>query len=1040
MATATEIQQQINKLQDNYRIAQNGLSKLNKNLQDNRAIIQRYTDEVSAIPGQIAALEAQLNSIQLTATTTAAQAAQDDAATGPSAQPVVTTASIGRINNTDTGIDAPVRTLQQTQATSNQNGFNVGIPLPDETGAVGTIRRNPETGELYDSAGLYPVTSPGVGSADDSKTIPTAAVGEKKLSNNSRKQIIPQPNVLDNLASYTYRASVYLMSPEEYTTFIRSKKKQINGYNLLFQSGGAPVNTGGFKGALNSKNQTSDQPTNGSSIPGNQDTDAGRNPAFSQDFYIDSITLKNIIQGRATGAAHGGTELKFTVIEPMNITLLDRIYEAVQDRAPEEGGVKGKINYQAAQFLMIIRWYGYDINGNPVQGVADLTDSKSLVEKYIPFVIRKIYWGVSGKLVNYEFDCSPVGMSIAVGTRRGTVPYDLQLSSGTVSGVLGNNVIYSSATAANNAPGAATTVAPYSNEGRSRATAAPATPIAPAKASAAPNTNKSVTAGLMGSLNDFNNALTTGKSPIYEQADEYEIVFAAGAEAIRDASIVLPGKQKEAKQTSTKAASTNSVGSASGSTDKKDTTSKVITVVAGQPIVQVIETVIRNSSYITDQALTIVDAITGKDTPNDRPTNKPVNWFNISFEAVPKPQQDKLRNDYAYKIRYIISAYQLDVYDSKYFPLGNFRGVHKSYPFWFTGKNTAVINYQETLDYAFTQLVTGSSPANSEATKFRNTQAATMREQTIYAYGPSSGASRQGSQSKGLEANSNLADSLFGGADLANTKLQIIGDPAWIQQGSIAGGVTAEEMDYNSFLPDGSINYDAEQVLFEVNYNRPEDYDLNTGLADPNQSKKQPVSRVYQATEVTSEFKGGKFEQTINGILFLSPKPDGSNKAPGAPMPGSQPAGDARATVGAGFATNGGGAAFGNPKITNQVNGRVFDGGGTGLRAGLDDSRLREKDAAGVGHSVTTALPIPAGTVTSTGAVVLNNAPPGPKDQLSPANPAKPPTSSTGNDLSAATLANGQVSRFRRNLETGELYDPGTGGIVNTTQDIARDY
>ena len=211
---------------------------------------------------------------------------------------------------------------------------------------------------------------------------------------------------------------------------------------------------------------------------------------------------------------------------------------------------------------------------------------------------------------------------------------------------------------------------------------------------------------------------------------------------------------------------------------------------------------------------------------------------------------------------------------------------------------------------------------------------------------------------------------------------------------------------------------------------------------------------MYQATEVTSEFKGGKFEQTINGILFLSPKPDGSNKAPGAPMPGSQPVGDARptakelpppaaaarATVGAGFATNGGGAAFGNPKITNQVNGRVFDGGGTGLRAGLDDSRLREKDAAGVGHSVTTALPIPAGTVTSTGAVVLNNAPPGPKDQLSPANPAKPPTSSTGNDLSAATLANGQVSRFRRNLETGELYDPGTGGIVNTTQDIARDY
>ena len=54
------------------------------------------------------------------------------------------------------------------------------------------------------------------------------------------------------------------------------------------------------------------------------------------------------------------TGLKFTVIEPMGITLLDRIYQAVQDQAPKEQGT-GKINYTTAQYLMVLRWYGYDI-------------------------------------------------------------------------------------------------------------------------------------------------------------------------------------------------------------------------------------------------------------------------------------------------------------------------------------------------------------------------------------------------------------------------------------------------------------------------------------------------------------------------------------------------------------------------------------------------------------------------------------------------------------------------------------------------------
>ena len=64
MATAAELQAEIRRLQERYRIAQNGLATLNRNLQSNQAILARYTAEVSTSPGQVASLESQISAIQ----------------------------------------------------------------------------------------------------------------------------------------------------------------------------------------------------------------------------------------------------------------------------------------------------------------------------------------------------------------------------------------------------------------------------------------------------------------------------------------------------------------------------------------------------------------------------------------------------------------------------------------------------------------------------------------------------------------------------------------------------------------------------------------------------------------------------------------------------------------------------------------------------------------------------------------------------------------------------------------------------------------
>jgi hypothetical protein len=924
----------------------------------------------------------------------------------------------------DTGTNPTVKKFNVTQAITTGNStvsadgksvsgaipkipkFNPGNnTVPNDGTAMGdtTAIVSPGVGETDDGTAMGDTTNPDDSYGGATQTEQDAIIKAQQgivsgaASTNSRRPIVPQGNILDRFASYTYRASVYLMNPAQYQQLVRSKKKSIDGYNLLFQSAGAPASKGGFTGALNAN---ANDATGGANTINVNAVDAGRNPAFPLDFYIDNISIKNLSQGHASGTAHNMTEIKFTVIEPMGITLLDRIYQAVQDFAPKEEGT-GKINYTTAQYLMVIRWYGYDIDGNLIKGGPTLSDPNAVIEKFVPFMIKQIDWYVSNKLVTYDFSCVPIGQNVGVGTRRGAVPYDVQLSGSTVAEILGGGALRPPPTTAAS-PGASTTSASFVNPvlqgeyGEERFTEPPP------KANAAKNPSSMVKTGLMGSMNEFVYQLTVGQRPIYQYPDQYEIVFVGAAkQLIGAATIVLPGGKKEAKLTPMGLPQTIESGAASPDTDRKDVTMSTIHVVAGQPIVQIIDAVIRNSSYITSQQLTQINPIDNLEEPNPETaaTNKPVNWYRINFESIPlKP--DNLRNDYAYKIRYIISVYQIDKYDSKYFPVGTFRGVHKSYPWLFTGKNTSVIDYKETLNTAYNMLVSGTNAQNSGSEVLRRQIAATMQDMIVYTYGATSGESMQGSKERGNEAAANMADSLYGGADLANGTLRIIGDPAWIQQGSLSSGVTAADLEIGSFLPDGTINFDGEQIFWEVTWNRPDDYDLTTGLASPNgKNNSLGISRLYLASEVTSEFKQGKFEQTITGPLFNLPKRDGTNKAPGAPLPVAQVDRDARGRL----------TAASDPRV-----------------AAMQASMLASPQ---VNANPSNNSPQP-----------LNSAAPGPKDVATPSPPPQPATSGSGQPLNGVISTNGRI--VTGTIPKLPKFDSGTGGDNwdSTPQVIARDY
>ena len=787
---------------------------------------------------------------------------QDSGAnTVPSNATQTPTASTGEI---DFNTDGITKTFSVTQGTStSQDDGQGGAPIsnpppPTVVNPEGQAQGEPGGGggagpEVLPPSGT-PKTALGAGAKDDNPS-PSSGARAVEVNNayNADQTVQPKDNVLDQFASYTYGISVYLMTPEAYKNLVTTKKRTLNGSNLLFQSGGAPTSS-----SVTSPGGVTSTPTN----------TAGRNPYFDVDFYIESLTLDTAFPGKQTQSAHMASDLKFTVIEPNGITLLDRIYAAVQDHVPKDGA--GKVNYTAVQYLLAIRWYGWDLDGNLIRNVGEtngLTDPNAAVEKFIPFKIKKINWSVSNKLVTYDFDCAPVGQMVAGGQARGTIPYDIELTDNTVGGLLGGDAVYNTASV-NTAPNT--------------------TPAAPSNANAAPSSKTTIRQGLMGAMNDFQKKLVQDKK--YDYADRYEIVFANGAESIRDASITKPTNtiKNLAKSPMGKPA-TQDPNALDPRKNQVDNTLRNSAVTAGQQLLQVIDLTIRNSTYITQQSGKKYEEVDELGIPIESSTGAPaiakVTWFNITMESIPRTAEyDYKRNDYAYDIRYIISPYTVTNFDSKYFPIPKFNGLHKSYKYWFTGQNTAVLDYQATFNSLYNMTVSGSEPGENATEAIRRKYTSSMREIPMYVYQSSSSESRSGADGRGNEVSSNAAQYLYSPSDLATTKLRIVGDPGWIQQGSLSAGVDPKNFQYQGFLPDGTINFDSQQVMFEIAWQRPEDYDINTGLADPYSqfggTDRQPLqSFVYQAKKCTSEFRQGKFEQTIEGSLYNFPIAEQRNTA-----------------------------------------------------------------------------------------------------------------------------------------------------------------
>jgi hypothetical protein len=307
-----------------------------------------------------------------------------------------------------------------------------------------------------------------------------------------------------------------------------------------------------------------------------------------------------------------------------------------------------------------------------------------------------------------------------------------------------------------------------------------------------------------------------------------------------------------------------------------NTKASTMPVTAGMQIVQFIDQIMRSSSYITDQQLYIVDPVpdpvTGvqKTIPNPNPPGGIVAWYKVSVEAT-QLAYDAKRHDHAYRMKYVITPYAINSLPSDWFPDSRYRGSHKSYNYWFTGANKEILNFEQEYNSLYRLIISGLSvPVQQARTDFRDQYRRTFL--------PTSENHAKGADGNTNEPVDNAASFLYSPSDQAKARLRIVGDPAWMQQGEVAEGVSARNFNFNPFNNDGTINYDSQEVVFDISWNQPQDYDLNTGLMDLNRTGIKPdgtystqpqYNATYTAIKCKNIFSKGRFEQELEGRLLI---------------------------------------------------------------------------------------------------------------------------------------------------------------------------
>ncbi len=228
----------------------------------------------------------------------------------------------------------------------------------------------------------------------------------------------------------------------------------------------------------------------------------------------------------------------------------------------------------------------------------------------------------------------------------------------------------------------------------------------------------------------------------------------------------------------------------------------------------------------------------------------------------------------------------------------------KRYDYIFTGKNTEILKFNIDFSVGFANVLAGDSNRNSTdiarktegaaatAPKSNNqnldagpsgSQPATIPgSQTAIQNYSGTGSKLEGKGSGGQDTQTQRIGRTFHDAitnpyDMTILELEILGDPYWIAQSGMGNYNAPPVQGVKDLHKDGSVNWQTSQVDVIVNFRSPIDINQTTGMYDFKSANHQDMTSkassgpavgftgLYCVNQVTSNFRGGQFSQTLKG-------------------------------------------------------------------------------------------------------------------------------------------------------------------------------
>lgn len=549
-----------------------------------------------------------------------------------------------------------------------------------------------------------------------------------------------------------------------------------------------------------------------------------RAPGFKYDYYIDNLVINSAVAGGAGGATVN-LDLSFTITEAYGFSFISNLKRAktALEAYSKTINYSGSSNASRQFFILGIKFLGYDAGGNLITNAQIPNIPDPTFQRYYDIVFTEVQFKIDGKTTTYNIKAQSLPVQAALGQKRGVIDKGAnQLTGSTVEDIINQ---------------------------------------------------------LMSKLTQDQESDV--KAEKREFPNKYSVRYIGDAEEIAKSSVVSSADLSKIKWPMAMPKDKTTVNDNLSIKAQPNGNERIVAFNRDTPILQAMTNIITQSDYLVNGLTEVYTTAEEPNAKSESPeaqkidSNKRLKWFNVT-PTISNTKFDNILKDWAFEIEYQVRTYEIPIILSAYADKTTpYYGAAKRYEYWWTGQNSEVIKYEQTMNNAYFTVALSGQNASDAATGGNAQVPMTLSKRQPV--------DRLGKLDLGKEAQNSVATDLSSPADFAEAKIEILGDPDWLANPMPTG----TESDKSFYGNDGyTIDVKSGQVFIEIKFLEAVDYEHGQGVMTLNDKIlfwDYPVAVVeqlngaisYTVVALKHMFRGGKFTQELTGKINTFPNVKG---------------------------------------------------------------------------------------------------------------------------------------------------------------------